>query len=972
MEHPRSGSGNGEDNVGIPDDLRCKRSDGKQWRCTAMSMPDKTVCEKHYIQAKRRAANSALRASLKKKRKLGGDTEMYGGDTKSDDFDVPPVSRKVEDYPPPVSGKKHKEKVSKNQIQYSPETPPMRNLSARNSAKVEDDYQRDGSPFEESWRSYKTPSFSAADSSRNRSQRSNDDVAMVAILLICRVPFMLYDDYFSFFFLLFYVADADINVVVFRMTPKIPLKKFLSGKLAINAGGMIERELLHASNVKREDIVIAVSLHGTRIPHWKKLRRLVLHVVVPVIARHAYEVRIREIPVLDKLQYHYCLLSSVLPVIKKIHQEQCSEVELERKLRRTEIDLFRAKVNADEQMCCNFCRIPIVDYHRHCPNCSYDLCLRCCQDLRGASSVGVEDIGNETGERTPDKETSMGQVSKLKLNFLDKFSGWKANSDGSIPCPPKEYGGCGHHSLNLNRIFKMNWVAKLVKNVEEMVSGCKVYDVESSEKTELNDPRLCQFADREGSDDNLLYCPSSHDIKAEEIADFRNHWSKGEPVIVKEVFDSSSISSWDPMAIWRGIQETADEKIKDEIRMVKAIDCLDWSEVDIELDQFIKGYTEGRTHENGPPEMLKLKDWPSPGASEEFLMFQRPEFISKLPLLEYIHSRLGLLNVAAKLPHYSLQNDAGPKIYLSYGTYEELDRGNSVTNLHFKMRDMVYLLVHTCEVKVKGQRTKKDILKSNGESEVNESSRDYETRSDEKRLPDLSIDGPDMDDESESTSDVHDDQETETTMIAEKSADFEQLNGDSRDVIGNPKAGACWDVFRRQDVPKLTEYLQKHWRDFRKPESAVSDSVMRPLYDEVVYLNEYHKRKLRQEFGVVPWSFEQNLGQAVFLPAGCPFQVRNLQSNVQLGLDFLFPESVGEAVRLAEDIRCLPNDHDGKLQILEVGKISLYAASSAIKEVQKLVLDPKLGAELGFEDPNLTAAVSENLEVVKRSQITCA
>ncbi|MBA0680837.1 hypothetical protein Goari_012515 [Gossypium aridum] len=945
MEHPRSGSGNGEDNVGIPDDLRCKRSDGKQWRCTAMSMPDKTVCEKHYIQAKRRAANSALRASLKKKRKLGGDTEMYGGDTKSDDFDVPPVSRKVEDYPPPVSGKKHKEKVSKNQIQYSPETPPMRNLSARNSAKVEDDYQRDGSPFEESWRSYKTLSFSAADSSRNRSQRSNDDVAVVAV---------------------------NINVVVFRMTPKIPLKKFLSGKLAINAGGMIERELLHASNVKREDIVIAVSLHGTRIPHWKKLRRLVLHVVVPVIARHAYEVRIREIPVLDKLQYHYCLLSSVLPVIKKIHQEQCSEVELERKLRRTEIDLFRAKVNADEQMCCNFCRIPIVDYHRHCPNCSYDLCLRCCQDLRGASSVGVEDIGNETGERTPDKETSMGQVSKLKLNFLDKFSGWKANSDGSIPCPPKEYGGCGHHSLNLNRIFKMNWVAKLVKNVEEMVSGCKVYDVESSEKTELNDPRLCQFADREGSDDNLLYCPSSHDIKAEGIADFRNHWSKGEPVIVKEVFDSSSISSWDPMAIWRGIQETADEKIKYEIRMVKAIDCLDWSEVDIELDQFIKGYTEGRTHENGPPEMLKLKDWPSPGASEEFLMFQRPEFISKLPLLEYIHSRLGLLNVAAKLPHYSLQNDAGPKIYLSYGTYEELDRGNSVTNLHFKMRDMVYLLVHTCEVKVKGQRTKKDILKSNGESEVNESSRVYETRSDEKRLPDLSIDGPDMDDESESTSDVHDDQETETTMIAEKSADFEQLNGDSRDVIGNPKAGACWDVFRRRDVPKLTEYLQKHWRDFRKPESAVSDSVMRPLYDEVVYLNEHHKRKLRQEFGVVPWSFEQNLGQAVFLPAGCPFQVRNLQSNVQLGLDFLFPESVGEAVRLAEDIRCLPNDHDGKLQILEVGKISLYAASSAIKEVQKLVLDPKLGAELGFEDPNLTAAVSENLEVVKRSQITCA
>lgn len=43
-----------------------------------------------------------------------------------------------------------------------------------------------------------------------------------------------------------------------------------------------------------------------------------------------------------------------------------------------------------------------------------------------------------------------------------------------------------------------------------------------------------------------------------------------------------------------------------------------------------------------------------------------------------------------------------------------------------------------------------------------------------------------------------------------------------------------------------------------------------------------------------------------------------LQSTVQLGLDFLSPESLEQAVRLAEEIRGLPNDHDAKLQILEV------------------------------------------------------
>lgn len=235
----------------------------------------------------------------------------------------------------------------------------------------------------------------------------------------------------------------------------------------------------------------------------------------------------------------------------------------------------------DVFQCSNFCRIPIIDYHWHCSNCVYDLCLNCCLDLREASMQGVkgEVVDNQIGDESREQETMLEpKLSKVRLNFSDKFSDWKANSDGSIPCPPKEYGGCGYSSLNLSRIFKMNWVAKLVKNVEEMVSGCRVYDACSLEKTGGNDPRLCQYAHREDSD-NFLYCPSSQDIKSDGIANFKRHWLRGEPIIVKQVFDSSSVSSWDPAVIWKGIQETTDEKSKDQNRMVKAIDCYDWSEV---------------------------------------------------------------------------------------------------------------------------------------------------------------------------------------------------------------------------------------------------------------------------------------------------------------------------------------------------------------------------------------------------------
>lgn len=176
MDHPRSSSGNGEDNVGIPDDLRCKRSDGKQWRCTAMSMPDKTVCEKHYIQAKRRAANSALRASLKKaKRKSLGESEIYL-ESKSDDFDMPIASMRSSDYSS-APGKKQIEKVTKSHFRYSPETPPTRGTSARNSLKANDDSLRDVAEFEENLRSYRTPPHSAVESSRNRLQKSFDPSA---------------------------------------------------------------------------------------------------------------------------------------------------------------------------------------------------------------------------------------------------------------------------------------------------------------------------------------------------------------------------------------------------------------------------------------------------------------------------------------------------------------------------------------------------------------------------------------------------------------------------------------------------------------------------------------------------------------------------------------------------------------------------------------------------------------------------
>ncbi|XP_008664149.2 uncharacterized protein [Zea mays] len=64
---------------------------------------------------------------------------------------------------------------------------------------------------------------------------------------------------------------------------------------------------------------------------------------------------------------------------------------------------------------------------------------------------------------------------------------------------------------------------------------------------------------------------------------------------------------------------------------------------------------------------------------------------------------------------------------------------------------------------------------------------------------------------------------------------------------GSLAGATVWDVFRRQDLPKLNEYLAVHREECAARCQAVS-SVKYPIYDQTVYLNDYHKKMLKDQY----------------------------------------------------------------------------------------------------------------------------
>ncbi|XP_042758580.1 lysine-specific demethylase JMJ29 [Lactuca sativa] len=654
----------------------------------------------------------------------------------------------------------------------------------------------------------------------------------------------------------------------------------------------------------------------------------------------------------QKVRYSIYILHVLFPFLKRLNEEHIKEKAIESKIQGSslsEVRLKKVNCSLDERMRCDCCKTSIFDLHRSCPSCHYDLCLQCCFELRDGNLQGnKEEVMFEFdnpgfdylhgGKPLKVKKASEDPAPEEKQNY-----DWKSLDDGRIPCPPESMGGCGLGILELMHVNQLDSFSELLEKAQKFLKMHKLEDdmQDMPEKwcscSDADGQQLRKAASREDSNDNYLYCPHAIDIKPGDLKHFQWHWSKGEPVIVSNVLETTLGLSWEPMVMWRAFRQVMNTK-HDKLLDVSAFNCLDWCEVDINVHQFFSWYMDGQYDNKGWPTILKLKDWLLSNSFEERLPRHGVEFITSLPFKEYTHPRDGYLNLAVKLPENSLKPDMGPRTYIAYGVHQELGRGDSVTKLHFDQSDVVNLLTHTATVTPNSKQLKQiNILKQQHKAQ------------DQRELFGLvGKTQQDVDNTKDATS--------EHAVGLKKQ---EEETGTCVDGFELGEGGALWDIFRREDTPKLEEYLKKHFREFRDVFCLPLQQVIHPIHDQTFYLTMEHKRKLKKEFGIEAWSFVQKLGDAVFIPAGCAHQVRNLKSCIKVALDFVSPENVGELIQLTDDIRLLPQNHKAKEDKLGVKKIALHAMETAVKDLENFV--PKNSQYFEDSQDYLKPQCSENI-----------
>ncbi|CAD7703305.1 unnamed protein product [Ostreobium quekettii] len=542
---------------------------------------------------------------------------------------------------------------------------------------------------------------------------------------------------------------------------------------------------------------------------------------------------------------------------------------------------LKLEAEAALRLNCNICSTSIPDFHRTCSVCGYDLCIQCCREqrMRNESSQKVTTICPICLE--PLRLQRILRTHPLDLKLLEKAARTAekfAQQNSTRPCWSWLQNPQGRKSSVSSPRAATNRVAE--------ANGL---NTDAPWWVNIPPTSLRLAAWKEGDPRNYLFCPHADDLnldspnRAENVRIIQGCFQRGEPFIVR---GCKGKMNWTPELMNRATREVGVQRKNIEAcKEVQVIDCTkDWGTMPMLQNHFFSAYTRG--HEasywnDGKDHMLKVKDWPPDAHFSEKLARHDQDFREMLPMPEYTDPTEGPLNLRKYLPDSCLPPDLGPKTYIALGRLKEHPgEGDSVTKLHVDLCDAVNILCHAQYNDVDGKSEKEKIHVRSGNELWDHETYGY--------------------------------------------------------------AGAVWDIVRREDVPHLRDYLDKNRHKFVHHGKPVSEheKVLDVLQDQMFTLTHADHDALREQYGVHVWHFEQHVNEAVFIPVRCPHQVRNLRSCIKVAVDFLAPESMGECLTLAQELRAVakmqpiedPSERLGADK-LQGCAMMLYGASEAVKRL---------------------------------------
>ncbi|KAL8268137.1 hypothetical protein R6Q59_001935 [Mikania micrantha] len=908
--------------VSLTDEQRCKRSDGRGWRCRRLVADGKAYCETHIQQALLRQRRQPVPDHLKLERAKRSPIVPKSEQDSEDGVTDAPVSRRKRKMPETSEGvldvprkKARKVKKEDSAVGSSDQSeiggPIVVDLTmgrmeiapAKSSASAQ---RKEGSP------TIKIGACSSAGLRRPIRSKNCEPVPTPAVKHLPSIR-------------------ENIKAVAKKKTIKkchwcrlssfCSLVKCLTCKKNFFCEECINIRFYCKKTVERECPVCQGGCPCRACTRGKpkqvKTKEPVIHDLEEDVIIYDPE---NEVTVVNRekksdfdTSQHLHMIRELLPLMTKMNQEKIIELDTEAKNKGICHDGVHVQITGYTQKKeCSFCKACIPDVHRNCNHCSFSLCLVCCHDIRdGFLPSRLENL----------KNTKMVRSKSLKNKT------WRFCLHGSIRCPPKNIGGCGGGFLRLSSFYPFSLTKDLEENAKRILCNFNFKKLDG-----LSNSSPCMLCDED--DETGLYFYTKQEFKNDNLKHFIRHWGKGQAIVIRDAFQSQPDLNWDCGFMLCEYLEKSAQSRKN-TKMGHAKNTRDWCKIKFGREQIFLG---GIAHGNAWIESLKFKLQFSLDFFQDHFVNHYNAVIHSLPVQEYMNPLVGFLNLGAFSPYQTKNPNLGSYVTISYGVSDNPLSAKLLSNLHVNAYDMVNILVHATS-RPMSETALSDVKmlmnKYNSQDHLMSSKKIVKRNKLEEMFASSSrLDNTSHSDVDLTSSRLEDSPNHEVVLVPGES----ESESESKDEECSQDAntyGAQWDIFRREDAPKLIEYLRKYTDKLSGFRGSFT-KVVHPLFDDVFYLDDVHIKKLKEEFDVDALSFKHDVGEAVIIPAGCPYQMRRIKSCVNVVFEFMSPESASDGIKVSDEVRLLPVNHKAKWNMVQVKEMVINRMHAAIEDIREV------------------------------------